>query len=139
MSAAVWLNLESNYRLALAQQAETRKLESLEPAASSRTINRPVRLGFIPKPWNKLQVLREWLSFSASGTPEVWTTNWDRLVELLRDSSLLISTPAFEGFCRNRITKDEILRFASEQIVSAGVIVSRLQSRGIIRQSKSTT
>ncbi len=93
MSATVWLNLESNYRLAIAQNVEKRKLERLKRTPSASTINTLVKLGFIRKPRTKLEVLREWLSFSGCGTPEVWTTNWDRLVGLLLESPARGSAP----------------------------------------------
>lgn len=75
--ANFWINLESNYRQALARQREKDELSNKIEWLEKFPVNEIVKLGFIKKAKDKTEQLKELLKFFGVASIESWEEVWE--------------------------------------------------------------
>ncbi len=90
VSAAVWNNLESHYRLFLAEQAAHEKLKSEVEGANLFPVKELVERGFIDQVRDDVDIVEKLLSFFSVGSVNAWKERHRRLKVAFRGS------PSFE-------------------------------------------
>lgn len=94
LSAKIWMNLESNYRLQLARMREEEKFELALEWYESFPVKELVSEGLFQKPADKLDGVKSLLSFFNVGSIDAWDSNIGNHVALARHSKAFESTKA---------------------------------------------
>lgn len=76
IDATFWLNLERAYQAAQARDAETERLTKSLPWLETLPVNEMVRRGWIPRRSDRVELLREVLSFFGIAFPDAWDDVW---------------------------------------------------------------
>lgn len=93
VSAAVWNNLESNYRLHVAKVSSRQNLEGKISWAQKFPISELIKRGFIKRPINPIDSVEKLLNFFAVGSIEAWTDKFKEMEVNFRRSQSFKSSP----------------------------------------------
>lgn len=94
LSAKIWLNLESNYRLQLARLREEEKFDQASDWYESFPVGELVSEGLFQEPVDKLAGVKSLLSFFGVGSLDAWESKIGNHVALARHSRTFKSTKA---------------------------------------------
>lgn len=86
VDAAIWLGMESDYRLHLEREAEKRRSAELGEWAARFPLGELVKRGAIPKPNSVEERVQRLLEFFGVGSAQAWETRQTRIVAAYRHS-----------------------------------------------------
>lgn len=92
-SPSLWNNLEANYRLQLARQAEQEELQKQVEWAKQFPVKELVKRGFIAKPENDTDIVAKILDFFGVGSVAAWDEVHNRVRLSFRHSASFQSDP----------------------------------------------
>lgn len=86
VSAAVWNNLDANYRIFVAKQLDSRRLAEQKTWASKFPIKELVKRGVIPKGNNAVDIVSGLLDFFGVGSIQAWEDRFKKMIVAFRHS-----------------------------------------------------
>lgn len=94
VSAAVWSNLETNYRLHIAKDAAKRKLSKQSLLTKRFPVKDIVKRGMIATPYNKVDAVEKLFSFFGVGNADAFESYLNEMSAAFRSSKSFKSNPA---------------------------------------------